>query len=271
MFPHHLIFRADTYIICIQISNVRCISMEEKRNRDGKTLGEFLREYDPNKYRRPSVAADIAVFTPVETDGALALGVLLIKRGDHPHIGEYALPGGFVNMDEEIISAAARELMEETGVTGVPLREYHTYSAVDRDPRTRIITAAHYAVLPFGEGSIAAGDDAAYTEVFEVDTRLMARCASAETYQIALYGVNDMLTCRCKLRYDELGSYTEPIPGGGLASDHGHVLFGALMALRRQPADRLARLMTRACPQRELEMLIAIDSALSALPQRCEI
>ena len=83
--------------------------MTEKRNAKGETLQEFLDSYDDSLYRHPSNTVDMIVMT-VE-DGQLK--VLLIRRKDHPWIGDWALPGGFVNFDEDLEQAALRELEEE--------------------------------------------------------------------------------------------------------------------------------------------------------------
>ena len=98
--------------------------MKQLRDKNGLTLEEFLAKYDPDKYRHPSVTVDMAVFTMLRTEGECDLAVLLIRRGNHPYLGTWALPGGFVEMEEELADAAARELQEETGVTGVPLRPF---------------------------------------------------------------------------------------------------------------------------------------------------
>ena len=74
--------------------------MEELRNAKGQTLAEFLAAYDVNKYPHPSVTSDTAVFTLQEVAGELCLSVALVRRGNHPDLGRYALPGGFLNMDE---------------------------------------------------------------------------------------------------------------------------------------------------------------------------
>ena len=90
--------------------------MKQLRDKNGLTLEEFLANYDPDKYRHPSVTVDMAVFTMLQTEGECDLAVLLIRRGNHPYLGTWALPGGFVEMEEELADAAARELQEETGI-----------------------------------------------------------------------------------------------------------------------------------------------------------
>ena len=108
-------------------------------------------------YPRPMLAVDAAVFTV--RDGRL--DILLIKRGHAPYEGMWALPGGFVDMDEELEPAAARELEEETGVTGVRLEQFHTFGGVDRDPRGRLVTIAYLGVVASDGCNPRAADDAA--------------------------------------------------------------------------------------------------------------
>jgi len=107
-------------------------------------------------YPRPMVTVDAAVFTV----RAGKLQVLLIKRRHEPFKGMWALPGGFVNMDENLDTAAARELAEETSVTGVHLVQFGTFGNVGRDPRGRVITVAYLGIVDSGSVTIGAGDDA---------------------------------------------------------------------------------------------------------------
>lgn len=97
---------------------------------------------------------------------ALADGVpqvLVIRRGNPPFEGEWALPGGFVDPDEDLHAAAVRELAEETGIEVPRLRQLGAYGAPDRDPRHRTVSVAHLAVLERTEPPTA-GDDAAHAE-----------------------------------------------------------------------------------------------------------
>lgn len=101
--------------------------------------------YDPDKYDRPSVTVDVVVFTLAGND----LQVLLVQRKYAPDAGMWAIPGGFVHLSESLDDAARRELREETGVTDVYLEQLYTFGAPDRDPRTRVITVAYFALVPF--------------------------------------------------------------------------------------------------------------------------
>ena len=131
----------------------------EKRNAQGLTEKEFLEQYNPGDYERPSVTVDMMVLRMKEKLNGLQ--ILLIQRKDHPCIGQWALAGGFVNIDESAYEAACRELQEETGLTDVYLEQIYTMSQPNRDPRMRIIDIAYVALMPYGANSEAvAGDDA---------------------------------------------------------------------------------------------------------------
>ncbi|MCO5185753.1 MAG: NUDIX hydrolase [Anaerolineae bacterium] len=117
-------------------------------------------------YDKPSVTTDIVVFSLFVPDHDLR--VLLIKRLQEPFAGMWALPGGFVNIDESLEDAAARELEEETGVTDVFMEQLYTFGNPNRDPRTRVITVAYFALVPFTSVQHRAGSDAAETAWFSV-------------------------------------------------------------------------------------------------------
>ncbi len=112
-----------------------------------------------SRYERPSVTVDAVILTMREG----RLEVLLVKRGHWPDEGKWALPGGFVNPNEPLDIAAARELREETGLCDVPLHQLHTFGDPGRDPRGWTISVAHMALVPdekVREQRIAGGDDA---------------------------------------------------------------------------------------------------------------
>jgi len=117
------------------------------------------------EYPRPAVSADIAVF---RREGN-SLQVLLILRKNDPYRGMWALPGGFMEMDETLETTAARELEEETGLKSIELTQFHTYSQVDRDPRTRVITTVYYGIAEEKNSDARGGDDAADARWFDTD------------------------------------------------------------------------------------------------------
>ena len=115
------------------------------------------------KYPHPAVTADCVLFC--RNEGRLK--VLLVERGNDPYKGCWAFPGGFMNIDETTEQCALRELQEETGLVVKEVQQLGAYSAVNRDPRERVITVAYYAVVPYA--SVQGGDDAAKAQWWPVD------------------------------------------------------------------------------------------------------
>lgn len=95
--------------------------------------------------------------------------ILLIRRGKDPFKGYWALPGGFVDMDEELDVAASRELKEETNLENLELLQFKTFGTLGRDPRGRTISVIYYAITDNLLHQTAAGDDAALAEWFDID------------------------------------------------------------------------------------------------------
>ena len=116
------------------------------------------------QYPHPAVTTDIALFSIRED----SLQLLLIERGQEPFKGCWALPGGFLDLDEDLDACAARELAEETGVEGLPLEQLGTFGKPGRDPRERVISVAYLALVPEAPLSVRAGDDAAAAAWFPV-------------------------------------------------------------------------------------------------------
>ena len=115
-------------------------------------------------YPRPAVTADIIILKTIDKQNF----VLLIERKHEPFKGMWALPGGFLNMDETLEEAALRELQEETGISGVQLTQFHSFSKVNRDPRHRTITTVFTGFA--NENTVPeAGDDAANVKWFASD------------------------------------------------------------------------------------------------------
>ncbi len=149
--------------------------MEETTDINGLTERKFLANYKAGDYERPSMAVDTVIFTVMQTKEAnyrklpeKELKILLIKRGGHPYIGSWALPGGFVDPDETTEQAAIRELKEETGVENIYLEQLYTFSEPHRDPRTWVMSCSYLALADSDGISLRAGDDARQAEWFTV-------------------------------------------------------------------------------------------------------
>src|SRR5579864_8570777 len=132
---------------------------DEKQTTEAKA-----HHYNARKYERPSVTVDVVILSLRQKD----LQVLLVKRRSWPYEGMWAIPGGFVNMDESLETAAKRELQEETGVQDVYLEQLYTFGDPGRDPRTRVITVVYFALLDSARLQVRAADDAADVGWFPV-------------------------------------------------------------------------------------------------------
>ena len=178
----------------------------------------FLKEYDPTQFERPSVTVDILVFTICERK----LHLLMVRRSAFPFLGKWALPGGFLRMDESAEEAAARIISEKAGVSGVHMEQLYTFSSVDRDPRTRILSIAFLAAVPFGKLRFAAGTSAASASLFAIDgiTGEGIDTGSEEAFSYQ----------RGTLRLT--GPDGEEISGADLAFDHETIIRTAVLRMR---------------------------------------
>jgi len=108
------------------------------------------------EYPRPALTSDCAILTKKDEQWF----ILLIERGDVPYKGFWALPGGFLEMDETLEQCALRELYEETGLNDIHLQQVHTFSDLERDPRGRTVSVLFYGIADHNEIKPKAGDDA---------------------------------------------------------------------------------------------------------------
>lgn len=144
---------------------------KEKYLNENVEESNFLKNYNPDKYQKPSVTVDMLIFRLVND----SVDVLLIKRKKPPYKEFWAFPGGFVNIDESLEDAAKRELLEETNVKDVYLEQLYTFGDVERDPRMRVISVSYMALLndnditKFNE---KAGDDAKELQWFNINELL---------------------------------------------------------------------------------------------------
>lgn len=214
-----------------------------EKNKAGQSLEEFLAAYNPKKYDCPSNTTDIVVIRCKKKlkRWGQPLQVLLVKRSNHPSIGYWAVPGGFVELRENLKEGAARELYEETGVKGLPLQQLATWGNYDRDPRWRVITTSFLALVE-GEIPVKAGDDAAdalwmdisldmLEEGPEPGTKIWEIRLSNEGHGIAL-SAKVKLTCSDHELLPQ--ENYELLESSGLAVDHGCILVQALLYIRER-------------------------------------
>lgn len=219
-----------------------------ERNSKGESLEEFLEDYDPGRYESPACTTDALIFAhPGTPDSSLEdLSILLVKRSNHPCIGTWALPGGFVNLRENLSDTARRELEEETKVTGLVMEQIATYGNYDRDPRSRVITTAYMALVNEKEVRVRAGDDAADAAWFQVRMELLeSRQEDGRTqnrYALELENQSRGFVTRAEVmqqvRTDGLireQSFTVTRQGM-TAADHGAIIVQALLILKERAA-----------------------------------
>jgi 8-oxo-dGTP diphosphatase len=127
-------------------------------------MAEHAENYDPSRYERPSVTVDVVIFTLQERE----LQVLLVKRKHWPFEGRWAIPGGFVNMNESLELAARRELEEETGIRDIYLEQLYTFGEPKRDPRTRVISVAYIALVSADTQTLRVSDESTDVRWFPV-------------------------------------------------------------------------------------------------------
>lgn len=122
------------------------------------------------EFARPALTVDIVVFALCAGDDSEEdLHVMLIERDLKPYEGQWALPGGFVRVEETLDEAARRELEEETGLVDIYLEQLYTFGEVQRDPRERVVTVAYYALVNLEGHDVQASTDARSAAWFSVN------------------------------------------------------------------------------------------------------
>ncbi|OMG01128.1 NUDIX domain-containing protein [Paenibacillus sp. FSL R7-0337] len=147
---------------------------------NGLNEEQFLKNYNAGNYERPSVTVDMLIFTVMEQEqdnyrklADKSLQLLLIQRGEHPFLGQWALPGGFVGISESVEEAARRELYSETNINNIYMEQLYTWGEVDRDPRMRVISCSYMALVDRKALDVQAGDDAAAAAWFDVSYHIL--------------------------------------------------------------------------------------------------
>ncbi len=216
-----------------------------ERNGAGQDLEEFLAAYNPKKYDCPSNTTDIVVVRCREglKRWGQPLKVLLVKRSNHPSIGFWATPGGFVEMKEDLYEGAARELAEETGVEGIPLKQLLTWGDWQRDPRWRVITTSFLALVE-GELPVKAGDDAAAALWMDVELKMErseeGEKEKRELWRLSLSNKEHGVSAGALVEIRKKGSplmvqeHYRLVERDRLAVDHGCIITQALLYLKGQ-------------------------------------
>ncbi|MBT3319341.1 MAG: NUDIX hydrolase [Clostridia bacterium] len=197
----------------------------------GKEETKFLENYDASKYEKPSLAADVALFAV--DSGSLKL--LLIERGGFPYKGYWALPGGFVDIDEDIADAAKRELNEETGIDVSYLEQAAVWGKPNRDPRQRVITVSFVALVELDSVKAKAGDDASQAEWFAITDYKKSVGETDTRVTYTLRGKTN-ITAEVVFPNNRIQEITAE-ESGGLAFDHAESIAVSVELLKRRAAE----------------------------------
>lgn len=224
-------------------------------NAQGLTEEEFLKQYDPDKYAtsNPALTVDMLLFTVRDDEKLCAsatsskhVEVLMVKRGDHPFIGRWALPGGFVTRNEAPEDAALRELKEETGIDEVYLEQLYTWGAPGRDPRTHVVSISYMALVDNSKLKVSAGDDASDAKWFKANLEVVDekkavasngstletdfRLTLSDDYQ-QLYGIVKAIK---RVENGVVKREYKLLEAEGIAFDHAVIITYGLLQLRRK-------------------------------------
>lgn len=212
--------------------------MNHIKNRDEEL---FLSNYNIEKYERVSVTTDVAAFKIRSTDEGSyrhdpdnRLSLLLIRRGEHPFLNAWALPGGFLRPGETVEECAYREIVEETSVKPAALMPLGVYSECDRDPRGRIISNAFVSVITEENVKAVGGQDAADARWFDIE--LVQE--ESGLYRLKLTGGDILLDALLKKKGSRFKKTEFEIEESTqLAFDHAKIIAAALSALRSEAGN----------------------------------
>lgn len=210
---------------------------------------EFLKNYNADKYEKPSATVDMLIFTIGEKQKTYrelpekTLELLLVKRKGYPFKDMWAIPGGFIDVNEDLYDSAKRELKEETGLENIYMEQLYTWGEKERDPRTRVISTSYMALVPKNELNIVAGDDAAEAKLFT--TKLVELYSNTITdgveimYELVLQNDADniTLTSKVKLTKKLVGTSVEEtydVIESATAFDHSKIIVYAINRLRNK-------------------------------------
>lgn len=207
---------------------------EQKKEPGSEGEKKFLAAYSIEKYARPSVATDVVGMTIRSVDAGnyrspekKHLAVLLIRRGEHPYMNFWALPGGFLRHGEAVEHCAQRELFEEAGLNTNALYPLGCFSAPGRDPRGWIISNAFLSIIGTDDLALMSGDDA-------MDARWFDLVFSEKDNVLTLIFRNEDIQLQAQLKVVEniFGQYTFEVISSDLAFDHAKIIAAALKGLQ---------------------------------------
>lgn len=223
------------------------------KNRSGLTEEQFLKTYDASKYDRPSVSVDMLIFSVTDEEmknyrklPEKVLRLLMVKRGEHPFLGQWALPGGFVRMNESLDEAATRELKEETNIDNIYMEQLYTWGDVGRDPRTRVISVSYMSLVDSTTLDIKASDDADDAKWFTVSCKLYQEQKTVtekghtlqKLFRLSLNNDENNLSAVIKVIKTVEGKITkverEMVESNGIAFDHAKIIEYGLERLRNK-------------------------------------
>ncbi|AWX55000.1 NUDIX hydrolase [Brevibacillus brevis] len=222
-------------------------------NKRGQTELEYLEAYDVSQFERPSVTVDMLVFTVMDELeenyrklSPKSLKILLVKRGEHPYIGQWALPGGFVAPGESLEEAARRELRTETNVDDIYLEQLYTWGDAGRDPRTWVISTSYMALVDSSSLQLQAGDDADEAEWYRIEDRWVKETKTAtidgsiteKWLELRLVHESEELSATIKITKTVTGrtirETREIVETNNIAFDHAKIIQYALERLRNK-------------------------------------
>ncbi len=212
-------------------------TVDEFHDRNGFSEKEFLQSYNPNAFERLSLSVDAVIFSiDIESQKKnyrklddQRLTVLLVKRNEHPFIGKWSLPGGFVGIEETLDEAAIRIIKNKTGLDNLYMEQLYTYGNPNRDPRMRIISCSYLSLLDRSKFELSQSPlvtDSAWFEVETMEHKLVLSHAD-ERIEVA---IEKKETRNGKIKSMEY----KTVGGSKLAFDHGTLLLDGLMRIRHK-------------------------------------
>lgn len=227
---------------------------ESVRASENENEKEFLKNYNADKYPRPSVTTDNVTFS-IDEKGVLS--VLLVKRARPPFAGCFAIPGGFLEPNETVETCAVREITEETNVTPRAIFPVGIFSTPGRDPRGWVISCAFFSAVARSEVRAVGMDDAAQALWFAVSVSV-SECERGKTEMLTLKNGETTVTAQLERTGAPIGrSDFRVLSAEGLAFDHAAILAAALDGARAHCEDET--FLRQFLPQN------ADDSELSAV------